>query len=372
MSGNVYKPGYYTLLAVLSIALASCHDTIVSGIDPSDDLTRIPYNPIVYNVEMPADYPRLEQPQDNPMTVDGIRLGRKLFYDPILSVDSTISCGSCHSPSLSFTDGLSRSEGVNGTTPRGSMSLVNVGLHYHGLFWDGRASTLEEQALMPVEDPIEMAETWDRVEQKLRKHPDYPADFRKAFGIEAIPMIDRFLAAKAIAQFERSLISGGNTRYDRFIRGEIFLEENEQNGYLMFFDLNPNLVPDAECGHCHNAPLFASDGYFNNGLQESPDLLGFSDTGFGSISGLQSDNGKFKAPTLRNLVFTAPYMHDGRFTTLSEVIDHYSSGGKTSPTKSEFLYPLHFTESQKADLLAFLLTLTDSTTLTNPEFQNPF
>jgi cytochrome c peroxidase len=351
--------------------ISACHDTIDDDVNKGKDLTGIPFNPVFYTAPLPESYPALEQPPDNLMTVDGIQLGRKLFYDPILSVDSTVSCSSCHAPSGSFTDRKALSEGVAGVTKRGSMSILDVGLHYHGLFWDGRAATLEDQALMPVEDPIEMAETWDNVELKLRNHETYPADFRKAFGITYSGEIDRFLAAKAIAQFERSIISGGNSKYDRFIRGEIFLEENEYNGYLMFFDFDPT-IPDAECGHCHNAPLFATNDYFNNGLQEAADFMSFEDPGLGHFTGNLSDNGKFKAPTLRNLVFTAPYMHDGRFNTLEEVVNHYNSGGKSSPTKNNLLYPLHLSEQQKADLIAFLLTLTDSTVVTNPAFQSPF
>lgn len=363
-------PVYVFLLLFTLSGWLSCQD---SGPEqgPDEDLTSIPYQPIYYKVQLPEGFPALEQPADNPMTVDGIALGRKLFYDPILSIDSTVSCSSCHSPSKSFSDGLPLSQGVAGITKRGSIGLINVGLTYHGLFWDGRVATLEQLALIPVEDPIEMGESWSHVEEKLRHHPDYPADFRKAFGIDKTSGVNRDLASMAIAQFMRSIVSGGHSKFDRYIRGEIFLEENEFNGYLMFFDRDQS-VPRAECGHCHNEPLFATNDYFNNGLQESQDLLGFQDLGLGKVTGVASDNGKFKPPTLRNLVFTAPYMHDGRFQTLEEVIDHYNSGGKYSPNKSTFLYPLHLTESQKADLLAFLLTLTDSTTNTNPAFQSPF
>lgn len=361
----------YIWITISCLLTGSCHDTIENN-EPDGDLTAIPYNPIAYQVEIPDGFPILEQPADNLMTIDGIRLGRKLFYDPILSIDSTISCSTCHLPSGSFTDGLEQSVGVAGTTRRGSMSLINVGFHYHGLFWDGRSMTLEQQALMPVEDPIEMAESWDRVELKLKNHPLYPAEFRKAFGIQKISEIDRTLAVRAIAQFERSIVSGGNTRYDRFIRGEIFLDEDEYNGYLMFFDLGRPDLPDAECLHCHNAPLFATNDFFNNGIQQSPDLLGFPDIGLGQVTGKMSDNGRFKAPTLRNIAFTAPYMHDGRFKTLEEVINHYNSGGLVSPNKNSFLYPLNLTETQKSDLIAFLMTLTDSTVLINPAYQNPF
>ena len=355
----------------LLAGLSSCHDSIYGPQDPEGDLSSIPYNPIPYILDIPDGFPALEQPLDNPMTVDGIQLGRKLFYDPILSIDSTVSCSSCHQPALSFTDGLTQSVGVAGTTHRGSIGLINVGFHYSGLFWDGRASTLEQLALMPVQDPIEMGESWDSVELKLKHHPEYPSEFRKAFGIENKSMMDRFMAAKAISQFLRTIVSGSNSRYDKLIRGEIFLNENETNGYLMFFNLDQSL-PDAQCGHCHNAPLLASNEFFNNGLQESADLFGFADKGLGAITGIAGDNGKFKPPTLRNLVFTAPYMHDGRFSTLEEVVDHYATGGKNSPNKSSFMFNLVLTESQKSDILAFLLTLTDSTTLSNPAYQNPF
>ncbi len=372
MSTHRHSWFWVIFMALSVIGLMQCEDSIDDQYVKDKDLSYIPYEPVLYTVSLPSDFPALEQPADNPMTVDGIRLGRKLFYDPILSIDSTISCSSCHNPSLSFTDSLPQSIGVNGTTRRGSMNLINVGLHYHGLFWDGRSSSLEAQALLPIEDPIEMGESWDRVEEKLRNHPEYPADFRKAFGIPSSSKVDRYLAAKAIAQFERSIVSGGNTKFDRFARGEIFLEENEYNGYLMFFDLGRPALPDAECGHCHNSPLFATNDYFNNGLQESSDLVGFGDLGLGGTTGLAPDNGRFKAPTLRNIALTAPYMHDGRFESLEEVIEHYNSGGKFSPNKNAFLYPLHLTESQKADLIAFLHTLTDTTVITNPDYQSPF
>lgn len=355
---------------IMIFGFSRCHDTIETD-QPGIDLSHIPYHPVLYSPNIPDHFPSLEQPPGNPMTIDGIQLGRKLFFDPILSVDSTISCSSCHGPSASFADELRFSPGVAGNTSRSTMSLINVGFHHHGFFWDGRAASLEEQALAPVENPVEMGESWDHVVTKLKRHKDYPHDFRKAFGIQSTTEISKELAAKAIAQFERSFISGGETRYDKFARGEIVLNENETNGFLMFFDLD-NSIPDAECGHCHNAPLFATDDYFNNGLQESADFEGFTDKGYGLVTGKASDNGKFKAPTLRNVLFTAPYMHDGRFQTLEEVVEHYNSGGKQSPNKSPLLYPLHLTESQKADLIAFIATLTDSSVLVRPEFQNPF
>ncbi len=371
MKGFQKKTSFYFLVIIGFIGLSQCHDTIDMPDVNNQDLTNIPYSPVPYLPAVPSGFPALEQPADNPMTIDGIRLGRKLFYDPILSIDSTVSCSTCHKQKGSFTDNLAFSPGVAGNTARSAINLINVGFEYHGFFWDGRAATLEEQALKPVENTIEMGETWDHVELKLRRHHDYPSEFRKAFGIANTSLITRELATKAIAQFERTIISGGNTRYDRFARGEIFLNDSETSGYLMFFNVDP-ILPDAQCGHCHTAPLFGSTDYFNNGLQESADLEGFADKGYGVTTGKASDNGKFKAPTLRNIAFTAPYMHDGRFNTLQEVLDHYTSGGKSSPNKSAFLNNLHLSEAQKSDIIAFILTLTDSTALTNPAYQNPF
>ncbi len=368
----MWKQGIIGLWVAGTLILsAGCEDTGPDPIDPDSDLTGIPYQPVPYSPVIPAGFPQLEQPFDNPMTVDGIRLGRMLFFDPILSVDSTVACGSCHDASLGFTDGKAVSQGVNGMTARGSMSLINVAFQYNGLFWDGRTATLEQLALIPPTDPIEMGETWENVEAKLRRHPDYPAEFRRAFGIEKKEQITRDLAAKAMAQFNRSLITAGQSRFDKFVRGEIFLEDNEYNGYLMYFDLDP-ILPDAECAHCHNPPLLASDGFFNNGIQEAPDGESFQDKGRGKVTGKFADNGLFKPPSLRNIALTAPYMHDGRFQTLEEVIEHYNSGGKDSPTKNSFIYPLKLTAQQKADLLAFLHTFTDTSDLSNPAFQNPF
>ena len=153
--------------------------------DGFQDLTDIPYEPVDYELVVPCGFPTMEIPADNPLTVDGVQLGRFLFYDPILSADSTMSCASCHLPSGVFTDNLAVSTGIDGIAgTRSSMSLLNVGYFYNGLFWDGRASTLEEQALLPVEDPIEMHNTWPNVVAKLQVHENYPKMFRKAFGID--------------------------------------------------------------------------------------------------------------------------------------------------------------------------------------------
>jgi len=357
------------ILLLLALVLQTgCKD------DPVDagDLTHIEYAPVAYNLTVPEELPPLEQPDYNKLTVDGINLGRKLFYDPILSGDSTMSCASCHMASGSFTDNLAVSEGIDGIAgKRSAMSLLNVGFYYDGLFWDGRSATLEGQALLPVEDPVELHATWPEVVDRLRSHPTYPEDFRKAFGIKNKSEISRDYAAFAMAQFERIMISSGNSKFDRFLRGEIFLDDDEYNGYLMFFDDSPDL-PDAECAHCHALPLFTTNEYLNNGLDNSADFEGFSDMGRGEVTGDMTDNGRFRVPTLRNIAFSAPYMHDGRFETLEEVVDHYNSGGKQSPNKDPLIYPINLSPKQKRDLVSFLHTLTDTAFMQNEALINPF
>jgi len=338
----------------------------------STDLTHLPFVPTDYHLETPEHFGKMSIPIDNPMTVEGVELGRRLFFDPILSVDSTMACASCHIPDASFTDYKAVSIGFNGSEgKRSSMSLLNVGFYDKGLFWDGRVKTLEEQALIPVEDPIELHENWSNVEQKLRRHSQYPTYFRSAFGIKNKTEITKTLAVKAIAQFERTLVSSGNSRFDQFLKGEIEFTEDEQMGYDLFFDVTP-AVKDAECGNCHNAPLLTNNDYTNNGLDAIADLSKFKDLGRGGVLNSIYENGKFRVPSLINIELTAPYMHDGRFQTLDEVIDHYNSGGHPSKTIHSLIRPLNLTKKEKNQLLAFLKTLTDRTFVKHQPFQTPF
>lgn len=343
-----------------------------NGSDEEIDLTTIPYNPESYEVTIPPHFPPLEVPADNPMTKAGVDLGRHLFYDPILSIDSTISCASCHMPKASFSDNLAISRGVdNALGERSSMSLLNVALYNRGLFWDGRVQTLEEQALAPVETPHELNNSWEEVEDRLQSHATYQEKFRKAFGIEKNTEITKELTAKAIAQFERIMISKGTAKYDRVELGLDVYTDEELLGRDLYFDEN-QFVPDAECGHCHSVPLMTANDYFNNGLDEAPTMTEFSDLGRGKVTGILLDNGKFRAPTLRNIIFTAPYMHDGRFQSLEEVIEHYDSGGKNSPNKDPLIRPLNLTNVQKEALVAFIMTMQEPDVMDIPELQNPF
>lgn len=364
--------------SVCLLALPGCEDDGGGGTDPDpdDSLTDIPYNPVAYELILPESFPEMEHPADNPQTVDGVALGRKLFFDPVLSADSTIACASCHRPELSFTDGRALSAGVDGRLGRRSaMSLLNVGFYEPaGLFWDGRSKSLELQALDPIVDPNEMANTWEEVEHRMKRSERYPELFRKAFGIENTSEITRDHVVKAIAQFERTLVSSGDSDFDRFNRNEYALDDEAQTGFELFFD---DIFPDAECGHCHNVILFTTNEFKNNGLDPVQSVDDYVDKGLGEVTGNRLDNGKFRIPTLRNIHLTAPYMHDGRFETLEEVLDHYNSGGHHVANQDEdnvdnLMMPQGLSERNKQQIIAFLSALTDSTFIKNPEFQNPF
>lgn len=366
---------HFLIITIPALFYLACKpDNTVTIVDES--LENIPYNPQGYTVTVPAGFPQLEIPADNPLTVDGIDLGRRLFYDPILSADSSMACATCHAPAGNFTDNKALSKGIDGLFgTRSSMTLENVGFFKNGLFWDGRVSTLEEQAIKPVENPIELHDDWTNIETKLRRHADYPTRFRKAFGISKKSEITRDLAAKAIAQFERTMVSSGTSRFDLALTpgSGVFFTEQEQNGYNMFFQLNG--AKDAQCGHCHSGPLISSNNYFNNGLDSAATLNDFPDPGRGKITGNINENGKFRAPSLRNITKSAPYMHDGRFQTLEQVVDHYNAGGKYSENIDPFLIQLKnhpLTAQEKMDLIVFLKTFTDTVFINNPAFKNPF
>jgi cytochrome c peroxidase len=320
------------------------------------------YDPTPYLLDIPQGFPDMIIPADNPMTEEGVALGRQLFYDPILSADNTQSCASCHDIAFSFTDhGKQFSEGIDGSIgTRNSMSLLNAGW-IPSLFWDGRAATLEEQALEPVPNPIEMHLPWPEAMNKLSNHPDYPDLFFKAFGTREI---DSMHVVKAIAQFERTMISS-DTKWDQYLRGEYTLSQSETKGFEIFF------TEKGDCFHCHGTILFTDNLYHNNGLDSE-----IKDRGLADVTGNPNDEGKFRSPTLRNVMLTAPYMHDGRFETIEEVIDHYSEGVKWSPTIDPLMKQvsqggIRLTDEEKQNLISFLKVLTDSTFVKNPDLSHP-
>ncbi len=359
----------YIYIILLCIICAACEDP-----PPVDDgsLLDIAYDPIPYEIDIPPSFPQMVIPEDNPMTQQGIDLGRRLFYDPILSRDSMVSCSTCHLPSGSFTDNLESSIGVNGALgERSSMSLLNVGFTRNGLFWDGNAMTLEDQALLPVTNENEFDNEWPEVVKRLKRSVEYPRLFREAFGISNVSEINEDYAVKAIAQFERILVSSGKSKYDRVEAGLDAYTDQELLGRDLFFDDNTE-VPDAECNHCHSVPIISADQYFNNGLDAAMGFDDFEDLGRGGVTGIFADNGKFKAPSLRNILFSAPYMHDGRFKTLKEVIEHYNSGGKESMNKDPLIRPLNLTNEQIDALVAFISTMSDTDFIEDERYSDPF
>ena len=304
-------------------------------------------------------------PIDNPQTTQGIALGKKLFFDPILSIDNSISCADCHAPENAFSDSDRFSDGVDGIFGnRNSMPLFNLAWNYdEKFFWDGNTFSLEHQAFVPVSDPIEMKSSWVNVQQKLQQDSEYPNLFEQAFGTSKI---DSSLVTKAIAQFERTLISS-NSKFDKFLLGETSLTPQELNGFNVFMD-----EAKGDCFHCHGSdknPLWTDNIFHNNGLDDS-----FTDLGLGAVTGDPADNGKFKSPSLRNLAFTAPYMHDGRFATLEDVINHYSVGLKNSSTIDPLMKKVsqggvNLNEDDKRDLKAFLLSLSDYEFINDSNFK---
>ncbi len=358
---------------ILFSLIMACGKDLPVVVTENDDLRTTSFAPHNYDLKIPSNFPKMDIPADNPMTTEGVELGRRLFYDPILSLDSSVSCASCHMTHGSFTDNTALSKGVAGTLGlRSAMSLENVGFVNKGLFWDGRVKTLEEQALLPVEDPREMHHIWEKVVEKLKAHNDYPTRFRQAFGISSKKEINKELAVKAIAQFERTIISG-NAKFDKIFRREDFFTDDELIGYELFF--NASGAPDAQCGHCHASPFMNSNDFFNNGLDSAKTLTDFKDIGRGRVTGKVFDNGKFRAPTLRNIDLTAPYMHDGRFKTIEEVVEHYASGGHYTENVDPFIpqiKSIKLTMKQKNQIILFLKTLTDTSFIHNPAFQNPF
>jgi cytochrome c peroxidase len=360
----------------LALFLASCSKGS-PGVDctacEETDVIEGAYMPEYVNLELPAWAPEPLEVEDNPLTRQGIALGRRLFFDPLLSSDGTVSCASCHDPAKSFTDGAAISTGVEGRTgTRSAMALVNLAFHSNGFFWDGRSPDLESQVLIPITDTREMNTSPEQVMEKLRRHGDYPRLFREAFGVGRKSEMSFEQLSKAIAQFERSLTSF-NSRFDRvvWLNEGWFTDAEERGRQLFFIEPYVQINNHPGCSHCHLSPLFMDNAYRNNGLDSVGSLEQFTDPGLGGFNGRPFDRGKFKVPTLRNIALTAPYMHDGRFETLEEVLDNYAKGGHGVVNEDANILPFRLDEQQKADLIAFLHTLTDTSFVHNPAFQKP-
>ena len=340
----------------LTIILSSCRK--------DQALPSPTYSPTPYDLDIPANFPQMNIPSDNPVTNEGVQLGRHLFWDVRLSGNNTISCATCHMPEYGFQDTAAVSVGIDGIYGRrNSMVLQNLGWA-NDYFWDGRSTTLEEQVLMPVEDPIEMHENWSNFISEIRDDQLYEKMFYEAFGVVGY---DSTHAAKALAQFLRTMISS-NSQYDKVLRGEAVFTPAQQAGFDSF-----NALSGGDCFHCHGGVLTTDHSYKNNGLDATP-----IDSGRGAVTGISADNFTFKVPSLRNLEFSGPYMHDGRFATIDEVITHYSTGLQhTSPNISPLMEfsaqgGVQLDPQEMAELKLFLLMFSDPDFINNPKFRNPW
>lgn len=308
-------------------------------------------------LQIPKGWPKTNYDfSKNPLTEEGFQLGRQLFYDPILSKDSTISCASCHLQATGFTHvDHSLSHGIDGKIgDRNSMTMMNLAWS-KTFMWDGGVNHLDVQALNPITSPVEMNETLTNVVQKLQKSEKYKSLFVAAFGDEKITG-QRVL--KALSQFELLLVTA-NSKYDKVMRKEASFTDQEQNGYQLF---------KINCASCHTEPLFTNGTFQNNGIPLDTTL---NDIGRQRITEKSEDYMKFKVPTLRNIQFTNPYMHDGRFNKLTQVFEHYNSIIVNKSLPKQLQKRMNLTDNERVDLVAFLLTLTDNEFLFNKRFAYP-
>jgi cytochrome c peroxidase len=335
------------------------------------------YNTTPYTLNTPFYLSKYNIPVDNPLTKTGVKLGRMLFYEKSLSRDNSISCGSCHKQAFAFSDNQPFSKGVDGTLGvRSSMSLTNLVYFDSTFFWDGRAKSLEDQVHFPIGDQREMKQLPEDAVLKLQNNAIYTPLFRAAFNTT---VVSKELVFKAIAQFERSLLSV-NSKYDQYYLGTYILSAQEQRGKDLFLQhpYPTQNLRGGNCGDCHGGFLVTFNRFQNNGL----DAI-FADSGFYKHTAKAFDIGKFRVPSLRNIALTAPYMHDGRFKTLEEVLDHYNEHIIVSSTTDplvmnatnnvgETANKLGLTDQEKMDIIAFLQLLTDETFISNSEFSDPF
>jgi cytochrome c peroxidase len=352
------------IIAIIIAQLLSCTE------DPSKSESPVKVNIATpFEIKLPSYFPPMPMVLSNPMTVEGINLGRRLFYDPILSGNNTQACANCHQQQSAFVDTNNRfSKGIDGFEGfRNAMPLFNLAwaTRYN---WDGQFNSLEAQIPNPIFLAFEMHEDLANAVKELQMDKEYQELFALAFGTNDIN-VDRI--SKSISQFMRTIISH-NPKIVPGI-GEQIRTPQESRGFLVFLD-----ETKGDCFHCHEVNVFASNFKFvNNGLNKNPLL----DAGLYGQTGNLNDVGKFKTPSLLNLKYTAPYMHDGRFNSLEEVLDFYDKGFHDSPTLDPNLKkhlgadskpkPRSWTNQDKTDLLAFLRALSDTTLLTNPAYSKP-
>lgn len=349
----------FVRLLVVAMAISSCRKSDVGTPEPQP-----------YALPVPANFSAPVFDTQNPMTNEGIELGRKLFYDKRLSGTNQVACASCHLPERSFSDGIALSHlGASGVTlHRNAPALINLAWANNGLFWDGGSTNLESQAFGPITSPDEMAQNLYELIDELKGDPDYVQRFQRAFRQD----VNSAGVVKALAQFQRTFISAGS-RYDQYIR-------KETGGALTADELQGLQLVQQKCQGCHKGDLFTDNDYHNNGIDAdfSNDQLEGIYQGRYRITYRLADLGKFKTPTLRNVMVTAPYMHDGRFATIEEVLDHYAGKVKVSATTDPLVMPggshapgILLSPDEKQKIIAFLRTLTDNGFLNNPKLQKP-
>lgn len=308
-------------------------------------------------MEIPQGFPDVVQPQGNEYNKDRWSLGKRLFYDKVMSKDSTLSCASCHNAALAFSDNLDFSEGTSGHfTTMNAPTLTNVA--YQPYYTSaGGVATLEMHVLVPIQEHVEFDFNILKIAERLRSDATYVSMAQKAY--DRVP--DPFVITRALACFERSLISG-NSDYDKYYFQSYpnALSKDAKKGMDLFFSNRTN------CSNCHGGFNFTNYSFENNGLYEE-----YENVGRFKLTGNDTDVALFKVPTLRNIAFTAPYMHDGSLNTLEDVIRHYNSGGKNHPHKSPLVRPLGLSTQEQNELIAFLISLSDHTFITNPIFKAP-
>lgn len=328
---------------------------LVLGCSRSESVAPMPTGPTPYELVIPVGFPTPEIPDDNPLTQEAVALGKRLFYDPQLSGDYSVSCASCHQPERAFADNVPIAIGAGGVVGmRNSPSLANV-VYQKALFAEGGVPSLELQVLSPFIEAHEMDMDFDELIQRLETDEQYIVLFQRAFNTE--PNLGGM--AKALASFQRTLISG-DSRFDAyFYRGEeSVLNASEIRGMDLFFS------ESIGCSNCHSGFLFTDQEFQNIGLYSE-----YADPGRMRLTGGPSDAGKFKVPSLRNIALTAPYMHNGTLGTLMDVVAHFNNGGVGHQNQSDWVRPLNLTEQDRTDLVSFLETLTDEKFVCNPDFQ---
>ena len=334
---NFSKLYFLTLLIIFGFSCKKKGE--IAPIESSEELHYV-------NIERPTNFPEMILNSENPLSEEGIELGRKLYYDTKLSNDGK-SCSSCHFQNNSFS-----LPSVN--------SLAHINLAWHSSFlWNGAVKgTLEDAMMFEVED------FFNTIVTNIQNDANYPQQFKNVFGNSTITTKN---IAFALAQFIRSMVSS-NSKFDKYLRGELILSSEEFSGMDIF------LTERGDCFHCHSVGLFTDNNFHNIGLDDV-----FTSTNWGrfEVTNNEADKGKFKSPTLRNIELTAPYMHDARFSTLEQVVEFYNSGVKvtqyTDPimTKTGKEFGLQLSSQEKSDLISFLKTLTDSTFVNNPKFSHP-